>query len=170
VRWVAGGALAVVVAVGGCCGLSIWQMGRGLKNFQQEIERAKAEREAERRARTMVVNAADLIREFQDNPAAADRKYKGKYLELTGLVERTGQDRNVISFVVLHGGDEKATVKIECFFDDYMTGVPDQGRIGRLDKGQTVTVRGEYTGQVSNVQLRECSLANEPPAADAGGP
>jgi hypothetical protein len=106
----------------------------------------------------VAVSASDLLREFQTDPAAADRKYQGKYLELTGVVERTGRDRNAISFVVLHAGDEAAKVKVECFFDDYFLGPPDVARVGRLEKGQTVTVRGEYTGQVSNVQVHQCSL------------
>jgi len=79
-------------------------------------------------------------------------------LELTGVVERTGRDRNNISYVILHGGDETAKVKIECYFDDYLTGVPDYARVRQLAAGQKVTVRGEYEGQVSSVQMRECSL------------
>src|SRR5947199_18113 len=59
-------------------------------------------------------------------------------------------------FVVLNGGDETAKVKIECFFD--YVGHPEEGRLLRLKPGQTITVRGEYDGQVSNVQLRECVL------------
>lgn len=160
--WIVGGALGAVLLVVGFCGFGMWRMGNAMQdaiqNAQKELERAKAEREADRRARTVVVAAADLLREFQDDPAAAEQKYKGKYLELTGVVERTGRDRGNIAFVVLNGGDEKAKVKIECYFDDYLMGVPDPARVRQLDKGQTITVRGEYEGQVSNLQVRECEL------------
>jgi hypothetical protein len=37
-----------------------------------------------------------------------------------------------------------------------MAGPQDEARVKRLGKGQTITVRGEYDGQVSNVQLRDC--------------
>ena len=55
-----------------------------------------------------------------------------------------------------HGGDEAAKVKVECFFE--YADRTEEGRLVRLKPGQTVTVRGEYDGQVSNVQVRECVL------------
>jgi hypothetical protein len=153
--WVLVGVLAVVVLVGGCCGIGIWRAGNMMQNMQQQVQEAQAQAEADRKARTVAVNAADLLAEFKADPDVADKKYDGKYLELTGTVERTGRGKEG-TFVVLHGGDEAAKVKVECFFD--MADRPEEGRILRLKPGQTVTVRGEYDGQVSNVQLRECEL------------
>lgn len=151
--WILGGAGAIVLAVVGCCGLSIWRMGEQAK---EAIAQAEAQREADRRARTVVVTAADLLQEFQDNPAAADEKYTRAYLELTGVVERVGRGRHDAPFVVLHAGDESVKIKIECFFDSYDQ--PIEGRVRQLKKGQPVTIRGEYDGRVSNVQVRECVL------------
>jgi hypothetical protein len=153
--WVLGGVLAAVLLIGGCCGIGLWRFGNGMQNMQQEIQRAQEQAEADRKARTVAVNAADLLGEFRADPAAADRKYEGKYLELTGIVERTGRGKEG-AFVVLHGGDEAAKVKIECFFD-YVDRA-EESRLLRLKPGQTITVRGEYDGQVSHVQLRECVL------------
>ena len=90
------------------------------------------------------------------DPAAADKKYAGKYLEVTGVVERTGRGQGDTPFVILHAGDAEAKVKVECFFDLFDRG--DPARVRRLAPGQTVTIRGEYEGRVSNVQLRECAL------------
>jgi hypothetical protein len=160
-RWVLGGALVAVLGVAGCCGLGMWRLGTAFQEAQKEamkeMERAQAAAEADRRARTVVVGAADLLREFGKDPAAADRKYAGKYLEISGVVERGGRGRHDAPFVVLTGGDEKAKLKVECFFDG--ADKKAEARIRRLDKGQSITVRGEYDGQVSNVQLRECVLA-----------
>jgi tRNA_anti-like len=157
-KWVLGGAVAVVLGVAGCCGLGMWKMGRVIENAQKEAERMQAEREAERKARTVVVTAADLLQDFQTDRDAADQKYAGKYLEISGVVERHGHGRGRYDapFVVLHGGDENAKFKIECFFD--LFDPRDDAGIKRLRKGQTITVRGEYDGQVSNVQLKECVL------------
>lgn len=155
VKWVVAGALAVVVLFGGCCGLGMWRFGNAMRDMQKEIAQAQAQAEADRKARTVAVNAADLLAEFKADPDAADKKYDGKYLELTGTVERTGRGKEGV-FVVLHGGDEAAKVKIECFFDYADRNL--EGRLLRLPKGQTITVRGEYDGQVSNVQVRECEL------------
>jgi membrane-bound lytic murein transglycosylase len=162
-QWIIGGVVVGVLVVFGCCGLGMWQMNTAFKDMQDQIAQAQAEHEANRRARTVVVTAADLVREFQNDPVAADQKYAGKYLEIAGVVERTGRGRYEAQFVILHGGDENAKVKIECFFDPVYD--EDEGRVKedgagvkRLGKGQTITVRGEYDGRVSNVQLRECVL------------
>jgi hypothetical protein len=111
----------------------------------------------------VVIAAAQLLQEFQNDPAAADDKYRGKCLELTGVVEREGQGRDGIPFVILHAGDDNARLKIECYFD--VADEEDAIRFVKLGKGQTITLRGEYQGQVANVQLRECSLIKGPPPA-----
>ena len=156
VKWLIGGVVFAVVAVVGCCGLGVWRMNQAVRDAQQQMVRAQAQAEADRRARTVVVTAADLAKEFEADPAAAEEKYGDKYLEVTGVVERTGTGRGGVPFIILHAGDEAAKVKIECHFDTM-----DQvgaGWVRRLAAGQTVTVRGEYDGRVSNVQLRECVL------------
>jgi hypothetical protein len=152
-RWVLGGVVVAVLSVGGCCGLGMWRVSMVLKDAEKAIEHAKADAEADRRARTVVVSAAELVQEFQNNPVAADRKYKGKYLEIAGVVDRTGTDGSGTPFVVLHAGDENAMLKIECFFR--LTDEEDEVPIKRLGQGQTITVRGEYNGRVSNVQVRD---------------
>lgn len=156
-RWVIIGAVVAVLGVGGCCGLGMWRMGQGFEEMQREMQRAQAQVEADRQARTVVVNAKQLLQEFQVDPAAADEKYQGKYLELTGVVERGDVGRRDRPFVVLYAGDESARTRIECFFN--YASPAEEGRIRRLAKGQALTVRGEYDGRVTNVQLRECVLA-----------
>ena len=64
--------------------------------------------------------------------------------------------RDDVPFVILHGGDADAKIKIECFFE--LADPTNRIRIRRLTKGETITVRGEYQGQVSNVQVRLCEM------------
>jgi len=158
-KWVIGGVVAVVLAVIGCCGLLSWQWANAVKDLQKQVQQAQAAAEADRKARTVVVAAADLLAEFQKDPAAADQKYLGMYLEITGVVERVGKGRFNASFVILHAGDENVKLKIECFFD--MADPKEEDVVRRLGKGQKITVRGEYDGQVTNVQLRDCVLVKE---------
>jgi|GEM_PF-3106842 len=164
VKWIIGGAILVVVVIVALCGLGMWRMGKAMQNFQQdmvkEAERMKAEREADQKARMVVVSAADLLQEFEKDRDAADRKYLGKYLEITGVVERSGRGRYEQPFVILHGGDENAKLKVECFF--VMWEPKDEARLKRIRPGDTVTVRGEYDGRISNVQLQESVLVKSP--------
>ncbi len=158
--WIIGGLGVAGLCVVGCCGLGIWRLSTVFQDAQQAMitamEKAKADIEAERQARTVVVAATDLLQEFGKDPAAADQKYAGKYLEITGVVERNGRGRHDAPFVILTGADEKTKIKIECYFD--LADKQTQAQIKRLGKGQSITVRGEYDGQVSNVQVRDCVL------------
>ncbi len=163
-RWLLIGLVVVALGSGACCAVGLWFWGEKMEDLQEDFKRAQAMAEAERKARTVVVPATQLLREFQDNPAEADRKYRGKYLEITGVVERSGGDEDDTRFVILHAGDESAKLRIECFFDLYDE--VDEIRIGRVEKGQSVTVRGEYGGRVSHIQLRQCVLVKE--VADTG--
>ena len=134
----------------------MWWLGTEMDEMQDELKRDQALTEAQRQARTVVLPATELIKKFQENAEEAERQYRGKYLEITGVVERTGKDENGIPFAILHGGDEKAKFKIECYFDfvNELGEVPVQ----RVEKGQTVTLRGEYRGRISHIQVRECVL------------
>lgn len=156
-RWVIAGGVAAVLGVGGCCGVGAWQVNRAARDFQQEMEQERAQMEAERKARTVAVPAADLLREFAADPKAADRRYRGKCLEVSGVVERVGTDGDDFPFAVVHAGDPAAPIKLECFFDFFEEDA-DEARVKKLKPGQAVTVRGEYDGRVSHVRLRECRL------------
>ena len=173
------GVLVVVVLAAGCCGIGVWQFRQAVRDLQQQVADAQAQAEADRKARTVVVAAADLLKEFQKDPAAADAKYKGKYLELTGIVERIGKEREFTPFIILNAGDQKGDpkekgdpkpeVKVECFFEFAVGDKAYQARIDGLKKGQQIIVRGEYSGQVSNVQLRMCEFPDLPRPAFWGG-
>jgi hypothetical protein len=156
VQWVLGGVLVALLLVGGCCAVGMWRLNTAFDEAREAMEQAEARAVADRKARTVAVSAADLVREFAADPAAADRTYKGRYLEVTGVVERVGTDGDGTPFVILHGGDAAAAVRVECFFD--FADERAEGRVGRLAAGRRVTIRGEYDGRVSNVQVRECEL------------
>jgi hypothetical protein len=152
-------------------------MNTMVRDAQREFQQALARDAADRQARTVVVAAADLVREFGQDPTSADRKYAGKYLEISGMLEKSGEEKDETPFVVLRGGDENAKLKIECFFDSAL--MRDQARIRSLEKGQSITLRGEYHGQVSNLQVRACVLVQplppvrnvrKPATTNRGGP
>jgi hypothetical protein len=150
IKWMLVGVLVAGLAVVGCCGFGIWR-GGGV------VVQNGGDGADDRRSRGAAVAAADLLEEFRTDPAVANRKYRGKRLEITGaVVDRTGRDGGSTPFVVLHAGDENIRIKIECFFD--ASDDEEEAAVLALPKGTTVTIRGDYTGRVSHVQIRECSL------------
>jgi hypothetical protein len=155
-QWVLGALLVTLLGCGGCCGFGAWFGGQKAEELREQAEREREAAEANRKARTVTVTAGPLLQAFEADPAAGDETYKGKYLHLTGVVERVGTDPDERPFVVLHGGDEKAKLRVECFFRPSSDEEDDALR--KLTKGQQVTVRGEFRGRVTNVQLRECAL------------
>jgi hypothetical protein len=160
-RWVVLSVGVMALGVVGCCGMGMWNVNSAMRNYQQIAEEAMAKAEADRKSRTVEIAAADLLQEFGKDPDSADRKYGGKYLQISGVVERTGHERRETPFIVLTGGEDNAKLKIECFFD--LFDMQDEAQIKRLDRGQSVKVSGEYHGRVSNVQVRECQLVDPPP-------
>jgi hypothetical protein len=160
-KWVGVGLLVGVLLVAGCCGIGMWKLGDAVQDAQRQMELAQAKMEAERKARTVVVSAAELLNEFNTAPTEADKKYDQKYLELTGIVERTGQARHDPIFIIMHAGDDTAKIKIECFFD--LADDKEEAELKRFTKGQRIKLRGEYDGHVSNVRLRDCTLVKDVP-------
>jgi DNA-directed RNA polymerase subunit RPC12/RpoP len=153
--WVVGGLVAVGLAVLLFCGVAGVGFYRLVQKTKTEINRIEAEVEEDRKARTVVVSAADLGQEFRTNPRAAGKKYEDKYLEITGVVERVGKDAEDTPFVILHGGVGKEDLRVECFFDG---GDEDDPRVAKLRQGQTITLRGEFGGGVASVRLHDCVL------------
>jgi hypothetical protein len=153
-RWIIGAAVGVMLAVAGCCGSGMWRMGGAIRDAQHAMEEAQLKFEEDRKLRTVVVAAKDLLDDFQHDADAADKKYKGKFLELSGIVERRGKSAHGAHFLILHGGDQDAAIKIECF----MIFIDPKKDDRPLEPGQAVTVRGEYLGRVSHVQLHSCTL------------
>jgi hypothetical protein len=152
---VIGGVLFAVLVVAGYWFFGVRSRGLATKEAEKANQRAKAENEARLHSRTVVVAAAQLLLEFQNNPDS-DQKYKGKYLEIFGFVERVGTNGDDTPFIVMNANDEKVPIKIECFFDS--ASKDDVAQIKRFRKSQTITVRGEYNGLVSNLQIRDCVL------------
>ncbi|HEV3383395.1 MAG TPA: hypothetical protein VG097_01200, partial [Gemmata sp.] len=150
-----GGVLVAVLLLAGYWAFGVRSRGLAIKDAAKANERAKAENEARLRSKTVVVAAAQLLQEFQNNPDS-DQKYKGKYLEIFGFVERVGTDGDDAPFIIVNANDEKVPIKIECFFDSASR--DEEAQIKRLRKSQTITVRGEYSGLVGNLQVRDCVL------------
>ncbi|MDY3562595.1 OB-fold putative lipoprotein [Gemmata sp. JC673] len=153
-----GGGFLLMFVLAVCYGLGMWGGNRTDRNIERQMAEVRAQIEADRKMRTLSISATQLLQEFQADPTAADRKYRHKYLEIDGVIERNGTDReDDAPFLVLHAGDDAAKLRIECFFDT--SDDDEEAQLKRLKKGDRVIVRGEYGGQVSNVQVRDCTLA-----------
>ena len=85
----------------------------------------------------IVVSAMELDKEYKANEVAADEKYKGKTLEISGTVESIQKDFMDDPFVVLTTGEY--AFGVNCSLENKSDAI-------NLKKGQKVTFIGEGAG------------------------
>lgn len=100
------------------------------------------------------VQASKILKEFEENEAAADAKYKGKTLEVSGFVDKI--DTELLDdeeYVVnVSDGNEYAIFTVDC--DDQKS-----KDVTPLKKGQKITVVGNFEdGGDLGVDLDNCSI------------
>jgi hypothetical protein len=129
----------------------IADLGKRLEEQKQQMERQAREqqaKEAQARANPVAVSARDLLDAYEADPAAADRKYRGRWLEVTGEVAVV----NVVQSGYFTLTDQGRFLR--CGFTD---------AAARLKQGDTVTVKGQCAGKPpgGNVQLLQCELVKK---------
>jgi hypothetical protein len=99
------------------------------------------------------VTPKQLMADYNANEVAADDKYKGKTLELTGTADTISKDFLDQAFVTMETGEPLKNVQI--YFDAENT-----KKVATLTKGQTITVQGRGDGMVLqlSVVLRDSVL------------
>jgi len=101
----------------------------------------------------VVIGPKALYSEYSRNEVAADLKYKGRQLFITGRVTKIGKDIADSIYVTLDSGHMLRSVQV--FFGDDLT-----AQVAQLSKGQTVTVRGRCKGLVlTNVLVGEARFS-----------
>ena len=98
---------------------------------------------------TIDITAAQLIKEYKDSAAAAEKKYLGKEMAVTGVVKEYGQESSSKIPYLLLTVTASDTTGVYCTFPDgYETILPG------LKIGQTATITGICRGmQNGNVFL-----------------
>jgi hypothetical protein len=108
----------------------------------------------------IAVSAVQLVQDYRtlgDGPGGADKKYRGKVLEVSGVVRSSGNDfdweyKVTVGRIGLSGG-EGVAIGVNCWFDEDAKAAASQ-----VKQGQTVTIQGRCDGRTSDVQLRKCKL------------
>ncbi len=99
----------------------------------------------------IAITALALARAYEDNEVAADGKYEGKVLVVSGTVESIDTVFGTTSVTLK--GKNMSIVSVQCFFDD-----SHKGAIANLKKGQKITVQGTCDGKSLNVHLKDCAI------------
>jgi hypothetical protein len=99
------------------------------------------------------VEAGTLILEYMADEAAADSKYNGSLLEITGMVERNGETDQGLPYVMLGGGGETEQFSTQCIF-----AAGDKTAVEALTIGGSATIEGTCDGYNENIIVSNCSI------------
>lgn len=117
-----------------------------------EAERARNEAAAAR-APDLAVHPSTLVREYDGNEVAADMRYKGKRLQLSGVVDDIGKDFMGTIYVTLMSSHDFRSVQI--YFSD-----AHANRVANLRQGSQITVVGKCTGLMGNVHIKDTDFVD----------
>ena len=101
----------------------------------------------------MQLDISRLLGDYEGNEVAADNKYKGNTVQVTGKVGDIKKDIMDNLYVTLGTGKEFEIPQVQAFFDDSMN-----GQLGNLRKGQELTVVCKIKGLMMNVLAEDCFI------------
>ena len=99
------------------------------------------------------VTAGALYAAYEANAIAAEQKYEGKAVLITGTVSNVDRDILGDSYVTLTAGGEWDVWGVQCFVAE--SSLP---QIAGLTKGERITMLGKVEGYLLNVLVRGCTV------------
>jgi len=99
------------------------------------------------------ISAVQLSEKYNANTVAADAKYKGKTLAISGVIDNIGKDILDTPYIVLKGR-ELSLFGVQCMFSR-----ADESKLASLSKEQNITLQGKVSGEIiGNIVVRGCQI------------
>lgn len=108
-------------------------------------------KEVQSQAPSFTLSTNQLVDEYKANEVAADAKYKGNVVVVSGVIESIGKDILDQAYVVI--GGEGFLDGVQCTFSK-----GEEASVASLSKGQNVNIKGKVNGKMGNVLLENSSL------------
>ena len=100
------------------------------------------------------ISASELINAYKENEVKADKIYKGRIVEVNGIVDKIDSDISDKAVIRLSDGDEFSFYNISCYIDN-----DNQDKACELKKGQNVTIVGVADGEiVGEPSIKDCKI------------
>jgi hypothetical protein len=139
------------IGVGGTCCVLLFVCCGGLSHL---VGTGGADAVGDPGPPSAVVRAADLFQEYKDDEAAADQKYKGKTIDVVGVVASAGKDVLSTRYVTLEVSKNRSeSFSLQCFFSD-----KDANTAANVKRGDWVKIRGRCEGKPGNIVLKHCEF------------
>lgn len=99
------------------------------------------------------VASTQIVNDYKDNEVAGDAKYKGKTVEVSGVVDTIGKDVLDTPFISLESYQYAILDHVQCMFSK-----SDEAELATVSKGQKIVLRGEVNGKMGNILLKGCEI------------
>ncbi len=120
---------------------------------ESQIEQIQ-ETEIELESPDMELNVEDILEEYERDDATADEMFMNKTLRVTGTVSLIDiKDKLDIHYIRITGSGADPWQNLQCMFDKKYASA-----LGELERGQTVTVQGRYSGSIIAIRMVSCVL------------
>ena len=103
------------------------------------------------KTRIIEISARELMQAYKANEVDADVRYKDKTLVVSGTVDNIKKDIFNTLYITLETGEFLSS--IQCYFDD-----SHEKELGNIQKGQSLTIKGNCGGLLGNVSLKDCEI------------
>ncbi len=119
----------------------------GTGGYQHEIG-------SETKIEYIEVSANDIFSSFEENEVAAEEKFEGKLVKITGIVSEINSKSALTSANVLLKVDGTVFGCVQCNFNS-----ENSKALANIEKGQTITIIGTCGGlSLYNVMINACEL------------
>jgi len=95
-----------------------------------------------------VLTATAIQKEFEDNEISASGRYINKIIEISGAVTSVTSDSSHLNITLKTGNDMSSVI---CTF-------PASAEASNVKNGDEVTLRGECSGFLMDVLMKNCSI------------
>lgn len=106
------------------------------------------------KVQALQVTAQQMLEVYKANEVKGDATYKGKLVDVTGVVDSVGVTLGQ-TYVTLSDGDEYAVQTVQCFIKKEDAEI---AKAGDLQKGKTITIEGTVDGLSLNVGVNDCVI------------
>lgn len=100
------------------------------------------------------VSASDLYKQYDENEVSADKLYKDKLLQLSGVIDSVTVTLGQIQ-VIVTDGQEWSWVMVYCNFEDAQSDT-----VSTLKKGDNVVIQGRCRGKALTPALDDCAIVS----------
>ena len=96
-----------------------------------------------------IVTASNLVNEFEINEIAANNKFLGKIIQVSGLLASAGYSQDTLINIILGDGLHR----VGCQFDKR-----HNAGLEKFQEMNTISVKGICTGYLMDVELNRCVI------------